>query len=106
MKLNKYSIDYEEYPVPGFTVGNTFEKTILAHLFFGWNLPRLATALDRAMNGNINPFIELSFRPPIMETMETYFISNCPDQASEKTTLDEWFGHHSKNNIAPIYLLW
>jgi hypothetical protein len=105
-KMSAHSVYYKQNAVPGHTAATVVEKTIKAHLCAGLHLQQMASALDLAINSYVQPFISISFRPPMLETMESYFISYCPDQASEKKTLNEWFDGHSKNNIAPMHLLW
>jgi hypothetical protein len=80
---------------------------ITAYLSAGVQLPELANALQLVIyEDDAKQFIKLSFRPQMLKTMESYFISYCPDHASETKTLNQWFDGSSKNNIAPIYLLW
>jgi hypothetical protein len=106
-KMSGFSVHYKDKSVPGFTIANIVEKTITAYLSAGVQLPELANALQLAIyEDDVQQFIKLSFRPPMLKTMESYFISYCPDHASETKTLNQWFDGRSKNNIAPIYLLW
>jgi hypothetical protein len=104
--MSEISVEYKENAVPGFTVANIFEQSIKEHLVVGFIIEQMASALDLAMNGHFKRFLSMALRTQILEIMGFNYISDCPDQATEKKPLDEWFGHHSKNNIAPSYLLW
>jgi hypothetical protein len=106
-KMSGYSVNYKGSSVPGFTKADIFETTITSHLSVGAYLQQLANSLYFAIyNNDIGFFMSMSRRPAMLKSMESYFISYCPDQAAEKTSLNQWFYPHPKNNIAPIHLLW
>jgi hypothetical protein len=109
-EMSRHSVYYEQRSVPSFTIANIIEKTIADHLTYGANLHHLADALQIAIEDeDVDMLLKMTYRPPMFKAMQSFFVSYCPDKAlesSETKTLDEWFESHSKNNIAPIYLLW
>jgi hypothetical protein len=106
-KISGYSVNYKGSSVPGFTIADVLQTTIATHLLVGAYLEQLANALYFTMyNDDVSLFTSMSNRPPLLTTMESYFISYCPDQSAKAKSLNQWFDGHSKNNIAPIYLLW
>jgi hypothetical protein len=105
--MGRNSVYYKGESVHAFTMANIFKKTIAARLTAGAQLNQLANALHRAIyDDDVDMLLKMAHKPPMLKNMESFFISYCPDQPSERKTLNEWFKQHSKNNIAPIYLLW
>jgi hypothetical protein len=106
-KMSGYSVNYKGSSVPGFTIADIFETIITSHLSVGAYLQQLANSLYFAIyNNDVGFFTSMSHRPAMLKSMESYFTSYCPDQAAEKKSLNQWFYPHSKNNIAPIHLVW